>query len=119
MVCGLFLSVQLEDNSLLSLVQERQSDLEQMAVKPFETEDMKEGVPSQRTSIHNCIRAYDFHLETKMFQQEFNTMAFIEASKDDTNLNYEYNSQLAMFGVNAQCEALVKALDADGQFKRM
>lgn len=120
--CGMFLSVQLNNDEIMSYVLENAGTLESGVVKRFETENMKRGVPESRTKIHNCLREYAFSMNGKDFGQEFNVMAFLESSSDepgDQNLNFEYNSKLPIASLTTDCEALIIALESEAQFKRM
>lgn len=112
--CGVFLSVALKSNSVITFASEHVVGMENEEVKPYNSEAYT-GTPQQRKPVQPCFREFDFKLSSEPYSKRFNLFD-ISNDSDGRNLNYDHNQSLKLIKLNGMIDQLLG--DEKRSFKR-
>jgi hypothetical protein len=65
---------------------------------------------------HTCFREYFFLSENVIHKKQFNLFD-LSKGEDESNMNYKFNSNLAIVKLNMICAELILNIEAGNKFK--
>lgn len=112
--CGLYSSLKLKDSTIMDIYGEGFEDILANKVRTYDSETWT-GV-KLRTEVYPCFRDFTFKNENENSKQKF---ALFDLTNDSEgrNLNYDYNSQLAIVQLNKMLDTIIS--ETASKFKRI
>ena len=91
--CGLFTSLELDDNSVLSYMERYKEEIKSNPVKPYKIASKDSG-PILRTKIHSCSRVISYRDKDGFdINQSYHLFDLTNDALEE-NLHYKYNNSL-------------------------
>lgn len=117
--CGIFTSIELENDAVYDYFIDHISDFEKNPVKPYSISKKESGpVVGQGTEIHNCHRAFTFKDFDSEFSQTYNLFDLTNEAKE-ANENYEYNATLKLVALDAMVDEAILEIESNPNFIRI
>ena len=103
-------SKELTDSNLFDFFENNISVIKTGIVKTYKTKNGEVSTP------HTCFREYFFLSENVIHKKQFNLFD-LSKGEDESNMNYEFNSNLAIVNLNMICAELILNIEAENKFK--
>ena len=113
--CGLFYSLELNDNNVMAFINRYKSEIKSNPVKPYKMTTTASG-PILSTEIHACNREIEFSDTPDVsFEQSYRLFDLTNDAKE-ANLNYVFNNKLKVVELDQLMGAAIEQME--NKFRR-
>ena len=108
--CGLFYSLELNDNNVMAFVKQHTNEIKNNPVKPYKMATAASG-PISSTEIHSCKREIAYQDEiTNSFEQSYRLFDLTNDAKE-ANLNYTSNNNLKVVELDQLMGTVIEQME--------